>query len=478
MLHQQQVPDQLTGVAYWPTVSTVFRSSSRANKNVMLHHVTADLLTHHLQHITDINLRFMLLLSGDVESNPGPKCPCEQEIEGRNTLYIQCSDCKNDWHVSCVGLNEITENPLRKLKSWKCVFCMDIPNKIREKLITKLGPDTGNILQEVAGMEERLNKKIEDMNQILGTQQIAAMEERLNQKIEDMMKTASENSSPSYSVAASKNLLSKVIDTNRMLNNFSRPKQLVITDEEKKTKNDRTLIVKEYLDINIRSSKDIRKAINKKFQGEVIRNARTTVGGSLLVEFDDKETADRIKENWSNTLFGGNKGVVKIKENPPAGIIKNVWQDEETTEDDIIEEIKSTYPDSKIDLFHNKATNLFTGTVKVEFEDDNQLEIAMSDRTNIFGQRYIMEKYNYRPRVIICRYCQEFGHIRRVCRNQLKGKHVCAKCASKEHETKDCVVTQENYKCCHCEGNHEAGSLNCIIMKHKLDELIARSNNG
>ena len=55
-------------------------------------------LSHHFTNIKIINRRFLLLISGDIESNPGPefdkeKCPCEEEINKRNVLFVTCMTC-------------------------------------------------------------------------------------------------------------------------------------------------------------------------------------------------------------------------------------------------------------------------------------------------------------------------------------------------------------------------------------------------
>ena len=121
--------------------------------------------------------------------------------------------------------------------------------------------------------------------------------------------------------------------------------------------------------------------MNKDYPGEILSNARTTAGGSMLLEFDDKPTADRVKQNWRKTTFGGNAGVVTIKENPPAGIIKNVFvEDEEKTDDDIINEVKRKYPDSEVDLF--QKDDEFSGIIKIIFNNDAELETAL-ERQNI-----------------------------------------------------------------------------------------------
>ena len=234
------------------------------------------------------------------------------------------------------------------------------------------------------------------------------------------------------------------------------------------------------MDPKVRTSPDIREPIYKAYPGVVIRNARTTAGGSLLIELDNKATADRVKNNWNKDLFGGNKGVVNRKINPPAGIIKHIPKstlDENTTEEDIINEILSSYPEANVDIF--KRNDKFTGTIKIEFKSEEDFETAMKNRVKIFEQNYIMERYQYRPKVIICRYCQIFGHVYRVCGNRNKGyKPRCGKCTSTDHETKDCTKNPEEYKCSHCEKNHETGSRVCEVFKSKLESIEEGTHNG
>ena len=75
-----------------------------------------------------------------------------------------------------------------------------------------------------------------------------------------------------------------------------------------------------------------------------------------------------------------------------------------------------------------------------------------------------------KPRVIKCNRCQKLGHVSRVCRAQ---SPKCGKCGN-AHETTNCTVSQEEYKCCHCSENHETGNSECEFMKKKLDEIKSR----
>ena len=325
---------------------------------------------------------------------------------------------------------------------------MTLPDTVINELMKKFSPETASILQKMQDMEERLNEKIEAIAQ----------------------------NKYQYSSVASKSLENKFNTTNQLLKSIAKSNEPQLTDEEKKIKNGRTLIVRQYKDPNIRNSHSIKTVINQHFKGEPIRDTRTTAGGSILIELEDEAAANRIKSNWNKKLFGGNAGVVIKREDPPAGLIKGVYVEEDIEEEEIIAELKSSYPDSDITLF--KRNGKFTGTIKIGFQNHEELEQALENRPKIFDQRYIMEKYKNQPRVIICHYCQTPGHVERICRKKALKKHVCGKCASLEHETKDCVVEEKDYKCFHCEGKHQCGHKKCPFIQQKLEEISARMNNG
>ena len=207
--------------------------------------------------------------------------------------------------------------------------------------------------------------------------------------------------------------------------------------------------------------------MNQRYEGTIIRNARTTAAGSILIEFDETNVNNAVVANWDNTLFGGNSGLVRCDQSKPAGIIKHVY--DEVSDEDLIEEIKNNYPDTESELF--KKNDVFIGTIKITFKDDAALEEAKTNRFKVFQQRYIVEDYRSKPRVIICRRCQRFGHISRLCRDK---SQKCGKCSSTHHESKNCDVSDQNYKCAHCEGKHITGSRDCLVFKEKEEELLSR----
>ena len=386
-----------------------------------------------------VNRRFLLILSGNVEVNPGPKdlCPCDVRPRAK-VLEIKCKKCDQVWHINCVGLEGITEGAVSKLSKWNCPVCLELPEKLKEleedqnplkMILTKMG----EMQEQIHKLEEKVDTKITDQSGPKMQFNTAVQLGRVQQNVKQLVR-----------------------------NQVIKPKPAA-TDTDKY---DRTLLVRKYKDKNISDSKHIRRVLNKQYKKAIIDNVRTTVHGSIFMEFIDKETADMVLEDWKLELFGGNEGAVKLKPEGPAAIIKHIYQDD-ITENNLVAAVKENYPDTEVELFKDKDKE-FTGTVKVIFKSQDQLENALKNRVDINQHLYAVDRWEHRPRVVRCFNCHKFAHIARLCRHT---GTICGKCSSTAHATKACTVTPANYKCVHCGGNHETGSKVCEVMKLKTEEL-------
>ena len=54
------------------------------------------------------------------------RCPCNNTLSA-NSWKIDCSECKQYWHVDCLSLNGLTEKMINKLVSFKCPLCWVSP---------------------------------------------------------------------------------------------------------------------------------------------------------------------------------------------------------------------------------------------------------------------------------------------------------------------------------------------------------------
>ena len=136
----------------------------------------------------------LLLLSGDIEMNPGPECPCG--ATGRHRKLIECSHCKQKWHTECVGLKELAD-AADKLKSWCCPLCIQLPDKIKKILISSLTDETmvelkeeNSVLKakvEATKSEEKESiKELQDKILQTMTTTMTEMETRFNEKLDNL----------------------------------------------------------------------------------------------------------------------------------------------------------------------------------------------------------------------------------------------------------------------------------------------------
>ena len=391
--------------------------------------------------------RHLILLSGDIETNPGPDqpCPCEQETDEKT---IRCDNCEIIWHESCIGLKGMTPKALEKISIVHCMMCIAIP-KISEKIANKTergGNDCANILESMKKMEKNI---IETINKD--------------------KKSVPSNVTP-FKEAAIKNLNRKVEETNRLVKVQMRNEK---STEEEKEKQNRTKVVRKPININITNSRVLRKEFNKCFENVILKEARISAGGSFILEFEDLAEAKRVQKNWKNEYLGGNSGMVDAGERNCTGLVKFV--DDDLTEKDIEENIKENYPGARHELF--KKGGEFLGLIKVTFKDENELEEVIANKFTLGRRKYLVEKFQHKPRVIKCNICQAFGHIALRCRN--KKKPNCGKCGEAGHESLNCIEEEENHQCYHCKTkDHKTGSYKCKKVQEILEVISQNKHDG
>ena len=418
-----------------------------------------------------IDRRFLLFIAGDIEMNPGPPddittCPCERAIN--NTMMIECSKCEQQWHTSCVGLKEITDVPLRKLKTWSCPPCMylQLPKKIQEKLTQNVTTrDTNKIYADMKNMEERILSKIEQKNSDFVKNVIdkiakenEGMEKNIVKKIQDQKYELFKPADTPYQAAALKSLVKNQVK-NQIRANVNEEKPLF------------TRIVRKPKDENITNSRELRTQFKIHYPDLHAKFAVVTPAGSYKFQFENEEDAKKLDRQWDKKHFQGNSGLIDGAKPNSTGLVKYVYDD--FTEEDIIESITENYPTAKYELFRNKNKE-FTGMIKITFTDAEGLNKAIAEKFSIQHQKYIIEPFIFKPRVIKCNNCQKFGHISRICKS--KDNPICAKCG-KNHKTDDCESPEEEFKCYHCGKNdHITGNYSCEKIKEKLQQLLDRQD--
>jgi len=265
---------------------------------------------------------------------------------------------------------------------------------------------------------------------------------------------------PSYSSvlnnAAGKN--TPVLPTNviNSLNTLTK----VTREKEDAERMKRTRVVVKSGNTNIRTSRDIRREFNKHYTGMIIKHCRLTAAGSIMFEFEDEEVAKAVHTKWSTDFFGGNIGMRIPGNNNTIGIVKYVYDDR--SEQEMLTGIQQDYPDAECYFFKRKSDNSFNGMIKVDFKSRDTLLKVIKEKIKFCNQRYIVEEYVRKSRVIKCSKCQGWGHVHRYCTRTPK----CGKCAD-NHESLSCTITS-GFKCAHCGLGHKAGSTDCKVYKEKM----------
>lgn len=362
---------------------------------------------------------------------------CSQEVTDKKdkTGYgMHCSGCEKFFHNACCDhpISEALYKALKDSPSFVKTFCNNCNTSMND------------ILQQIKKVDKKL---------LL-----------INTKVDTLSEEVKVNK-PQYSQVVSKE---SIPISKKIVKQFV-AQTSAANEEEIKQRNKCSLLIRKPMDKNIRNSKDIRKAFNNEFPGVVIVNCRTTVGGSIKMEFDNEDDTKKVADSWKPELFGGNSGVTSPQTLQTSGIIKHVYVD--CTEEELEDNIKANYAVTKVEAF--KRNGEMTGTIKVTFDSQKDLNDTIAGRMKIFSQRYLLEVYKPTPRVIKCHRCQGFGHIARLCRST---SPKCGKCGEQDHETNNC--TSSVRKCAHCNENHSTGDKACKIMKQKLEQIKDRFNYG
>ena len=251
---------------------------------------------------------------------------------------------------------------------------------------------------------------------------------------------------------------------------------------EEKDKKDRTRLVRKPKVVS--NSRELMKSFNKDYPGLGVREIRTTAAGSILLELEDKTTAEELDVMWrvddkgAGTSFGGNEELVKLDRELNAGIVKHVY---DKSVGEIQEEVLRVFPETVTEVFTRKVWNkgkqeeVQTGTIKIKFKDRKQLEEAIASKVFFFSQRHIVDEFKWRPKAIKCHRCQRFGHVAHNCRSK---SVKCGYCSSDKHESRECKVESSAYKCAHCSGKHPTGSSGCSVLVAKEEEIRNRYHYG
>ena len=107
-----------------------------------------------------------------------------------------------------------------------------------------------------------------------------------------------------------------------------------------------------------------------------------------------------------------------------------------------------------------------TRKVVVEFDNEQDMKIALFNGIYFGRIRVRCESYRATPPVTQCYKCQGFNHIAKDCKNDQK----CVRCAG-AHKSTDCPDKNKEtlkIKCSNCHGNHVASFRECQKFKDQI----------
>ena len=185
-----------------------------------------------------------------------------------------------------------------------------------------------------------------------------------------------------------------------------------------------------------------------------------------------KDVTDIIK---SQSGFQGCKVDVKLGINDvPSKAYKVVaiGVHQSISDEEIIQELgKSNVKVNKVQRLKFKGNP--TQKVVVEFDQEQDMKIALFNGI-FFGRiRIRCEPFRFAPSITQCYQCQGFNHIAKDCKSQVK----CMRCA-KPHKSSECPGKGKDSfkpKCTNCNGEHVAASRECPKYKEQFQKQTEKA---
>ena len=182
---------------------------------------------------------------------------------------------------------------------------------------------------------------------------------------------------------------------------------------------------------------------------------------------------EHFEENVSNVIRSQigfetcNVKVIKGINDVPAKTHKvvAVGVHQTVSEDDIISELaKSNIKINRVQRL--KYNGQATRKVVIEFDNEQDMKIALFSGIYFGRIRIRCESYRTTPPVTQCYKCQGFNHIAKDCKKEQK----CVRCAG-SHKSTECPDKNKKslkLKCSNCDGDHVASSRECPKFQDQI----------
>ena len=340
--------------------------------------------------------------------------------------------------------------------------------------------DQDNLNNSIVSTQESetsVDSTIDDLNGILSTQN-AKYIELLNQ-----------SSGPNQD----NTIITHIVNNNR-INTNEIPRQTKISENNKLQnglilKPKYNFVVKlQGIDKNLTLSSIIKGITDLKGNNLVVENSFFNKhNGLFYILTNDKDTFERLSENWPLNAFGKGVKVINnidqdtlVKENKKKrffisirGVEVNidVIQDEDFKKSFEANGIMNVTRILKKYGNENKALPI----LKAEVDGEDNFKKLMEQRSvKVLWTKYKIEEWHFdNSRPIQCYKCLQYGHHQNKCKRE---HQICLKCGEK-HSYKLCDKEKDFTKCSNCGKNHSAVSKNCEINKTNSIKTIKDNLN-
>jgi hypothetical protein len=199
---------------------------------------------------------------------------------------------------------------------------------------------------------------------------------------------------------------------------------------------------------------------------KTIKFAKVTAN-KLVIATDDKATHDALSGEWPIGAFnGGARLMAPRKPEVFELIIKGLHPAEDFNNSFLIEQFKEQGI-TTAKRITNSHTNKPTNSAKLTVESKEAYERLLVEKVWIGFCPFKPEPI---VKVLQCFNCQQFGHTKATCKNEI----VCLRCSGK-HTSKECQ--SNTLKCNNCGGKHATCARNCPKMMEATESAIAKKVN-
>lgn len=150
------------------------------------------------------------------------------------------------------------------------------------------------------------------------------------------------------------------------------------------------------------------------------------------------------------------RSIQRIKDTERIAFVKRV--DLEIPEARITQALKDVglQPTNVVRL-PSRDGNTPTRTVKITFEDANNRNTFVRTGLQVDSMHFNAEAATHNTKPVQCYICLKYNHIAKYCKTK---QQTCSKCGD-NHRADQCNVSDDKVKCCNCNGNHVATSIDC-----------------